>query len=105
LARENVLPTISHFEAPRRDALEQARFLEVRAGPTDSIVQSLLSAREKFCLVIVGELKLFGHLLNGFRQRMLLAITRQLQQRKHQGLEVRDSHAECLPALKYENHS
>jgi hypothetical protein len=43
-----------------------------------------------------------GQPLDRFGKGMLLTVTRQLQQRKHQGLEVRDSHIVHLPELRPE---
>jgi hypothetical protein len=42
--------------------------------------------------VIVRELKFLSQLLDRLCEGVLLTVTRELQQRKHQGLEVRDSH-------------
>jgi hypothetical protein len=80
----------------RRNGLEQARLLEVGGCPADAVVQPRLPASEKLCSVVVGQP------LDRFGKGMLLTVTRQLQQRKHQGLEVRDSHIVHLPELRPE---
>jgi hypothetical protein len=87
------------LEASRPNGLEQARLLEVGGCPADSVVQPSLPAFEKFRSLVVGELKLLGQPLKRFGEGMLLTIARQLQQRKHQGLEDRDTHVVHLPAL------
>jgi hypothetical protein len=91
-ASENVPPTIRQLEASRPNGLEQARLLEVGRCPADPVVQPRLPTSEKLRSVVVRELKLLGQLLDRFGKGVLLTVTRQLQQRKHQGLEVRNSH-------------
>jgi hypothetical protein len=85
------------LEASGANGLEQARLLEVGRCPTDPVVHPRLPAFEKLHSIVVGELKLFGQALDRFGKGMLLAVSRQLQQRKHQGLEVRDRHVAHLP--------
>jgi hypothetical protein len=48
------------------------------------------------CSVLVRELKLLGQPLDRFGKGMLLTVTRELQQGKHQGLEVGHSHVFLL---------
>jgi hypothetical protein len=84
------------LEASRPNGLEQARLLEVGGCPANSIVQPRLPAWEKLRSLVVGELKFLSQLLDRLGSGVRLAVARQLQQWKHQSLEVRDSHVVYL---------
>ncbi len=97
-ASENVPPTSRQLETTRSNGLEQASLFKVGRCPADPVVQPGLPAFEKLLSVVVGELKLLGQPFDRLGKGVVLTVTRQRQQRKHQTLEIRDSHVAHLPA-------
>jgi hypothetical protein len=86
------------LEASRSNGLEEARLLEVSRRPADPVIHTRLAASKELSSVFVGKLKLQGQLLDRLGGGVLLTVVRQLQQRKHQGLKVRDGHLVYLCA-------
>ena len=92
LGSQKFAPTISNLEFSKRDALEQASLLQVGYCPINPIIEASLTTAQKLRSVILRELKGVGKPVNRLRDRVLLSIIGEPQERKHKSLEVRNSH-------------
>jgi hypothetical protein len=91
---EDAGAAIGQLEVAALGREEQPGLLQVRLCPGDAIRElRLVTAREELVPIDLRELEDGGERLAGLGKRMRLAVGGELQQRQHQGLEIRDCHA------------